>query len=267
MMAGNNCDCHICRLKATLLEDLNNDEALEEYRVGSAVSEVLGPFPNAHELIAHLHRQSEHQSSSCDAAISEVIRVGASRPLGSLWQALLLLVFIPTIHRTTSQISAAFPTLGRKDTAQYLFVTFLEFLQSEELRSRRSHLAFAVARRMRRSGFRWAIRESRLDVPHDGDQVSVLPEENEENGEEVDAGVLLAQFLDDCQRRGWLSQQERQLLTEFKLEGLRAHELARRNGRSATAIHRRIQRVVDRLRRIARQSGSRVPEQLELFRS
>jgi DNA-directed RNA polymerase specialized sigma24 family protein len=77
--------------------------------------------------------------------------------------------------------------------------------------------------------------------------------------------ILLQQFLDNCQRRGWLSYEERELLTQFKLEGVSCPELARRSGHSVVAIRHRIQRLLDRLRRIAQTSDNGTPEQLNLF--
>ena len=265
MMAGNDCDCLICRLEATLLDDLNNEKALEEYRVWAAASEALAAFPTAPEVIAQLHRQNEGQSSAADEVIRELVRADANRPSGSFWQSVLVLVFIPTIHRTTSQISAAFPSLGREDTAQYLFATFLEFLRSEELRSRRSHLAFVVARRMRRSAFRWAIRESRLDLSNDSDPAPTGYGETKD-GDESPAGVWLAAFLDSCQRRGWLTEEERLLLCQRKLEGVTSAELARRSCQSVGAVEQRIHRLLEKLRRIARKSADGTPQQLDLFR-
>jgi DNA-directed RNA polymerase specialized sigma24 family protein len=265
MMAGSDCDCLICRLEATLIHELNHEKGREEYRLWAASSEILAAFPTASALIAHLHRQNDDQSSSVDEVILELVRAGANRPRGALWQSLLLLVFVPTIHRTTTQISTAFPLLGREDTAQHLFVTLLEFLNSHDLRSRRSHLAFAVARKMRRSAFRWAIRESRLDLPDDLGTPTGAPEEPAENGGESAARVSLAAFLDNCQRRGWLAEEERILLSEFKFEGVTSAELARRSGQSIGAIEQRIYRLVERLRRIARKSGG-TPQQLDLFR-
>jgi DNA-directed RNA polymerase specialized sigma24 family protein len=266
MMAGSDCDCLICRLEQSLFDDLNHEKGMEQYQCWAASSEILAPFPTVRQLLAHLHRQGNAQNSSADEVIRELVRTGANWPSRSLWQSLLLLVFIPTIHRTTRQISAAFPSLGREDTAQHLFATFLEFLHSQELRAQSSHLAFIVARRMRRSAFRWAIRESRLELSADWDPAANTSEETDESHQESHAGILLAKFLDDCQRRGWLSEEERRLLAQFKLEGIRAAELARRSGHSATAIHHRIQRLLERLRRISRKSGSHIPEQLDLFR-
>ena len=265
MMTGNDCDCLICRLEASLIDELNNKKGGEEYRLWAASSKVLAAFPTAAELIAHLHRQSEHQSSSVDEVILELVRDGANRPRASLRHSLLLLAFVPTIHRTTTHISAAFPRLGREDTAQYLFATLLEFLRSRDLLSRQSHLAFAVARKMRRSAFRWAIRESRLDLPDDSDAPEGGSEEPEQSGDESTAGALLAAFLDNCQRRGWLTEEERILLSESKLDGVTSAELARRNGQSVGAIEQRIYRLVERLRRIARKPGGGTPQQLDLF--
>ncbi|MGA7188805.1 MAG: hypothetical protein WBY66_09930 [Candidatus Acidiferrales bacterium] len=267
MMAGRDCDCLICRLEESLIAELSQEKGLEEYRLWARSSEVLAVFATPSELIAHLHRQSEDQNSSVDEVIAELVRTSNDERLDPIGQSLLLLVFVPTIHRTTSQISAAFPSLGRDDTAQHLFATLLGFLHSQELRSQRSHLAFIVARRMRRSAFRWAIRESRLNLPADRDPAPTTSQETDETRDESHAGVLLAKFLDDCQRSGWLSEQERQLLAQLKLEGITGAELARRSGHSVTAIYHRTQRVLERLRRIARKSAGGVSEQLDLFRS
>ena len=91
--------------------------------------------------------------------------------------------------------------------------------------------------------------------------------ERDVGDEDSHADILLQQFLDDCERRGWLSSEERELLTQFKLEGVSCPELARRSGHSVVAIRHRIQRLLDRLRRIAQTSSNGTPEQLNLFLS
>jgi DNA-directed RNA polymerase specialized sigma24 family protein len=266
MMAGSDCDCLICRLEASLLDELNHEKGLEEYRLWARASEVLAAFPTASALVAHLHRQNDDRNSSVDEVIAELVRAGAKGRLEPIAQSLLLLVFVPTIHRTTTQISAVFPAVAREDTAQHLFAALLEFLHSQELRSQRSHLAFVVARRMRRSAFRWAIRESRLDLPNEPEAAPGAFERTERGADESRSAILLAKFLDNCQSRGWLSEEERQLLTRFKLEGVTGAEIAGRSGHSAVAIRHRIQRLLNRLRRVAQKSGGAIPEQLDLFR-
>jgi DNA-directed RNA polymerase specialized sigma24 family protein len=164
-----------------------------------------------------------------------------------------------------ADLIAAFPLLGRDDTAQHLFAILLQFLRSEELRSRRSHLAFSVARKMRRSGFRWAVRESRLELPNNLGAAPSAADRTEPGADESPAGVFLAAFLDNCERRGWLAQEERLLLIRFKLEGVTSAELARQSGQSVGAIEQRIHRLLKRLRRIARTSGCGTPQQLDLF--
>jgi DNA-directed RNA polymerase specialized sigma24 family protein len=268
MMVGNDRECPICRLEANLLEELSDKKGLQEYKRWAASSEVLAAFPTALELVAHLHRQQcDERSSSPDEILVELVAAGPKGAPRLLVERLLLLVFVPTMHRTTRQVSAAFPLLAREDTAQHLFTVLLEFLHSQELRSRQSHLAYAVARKMRRSAFRWAIRESRLDLPDESDGPPAGSAETEESAEHTHPEVLLAEFLDNCQRQGWLSEEERQLLTAFKLERVSGAEIARRSGHSIVAIHHRIQRLLERLRRIARKSGSDTPEQLDLFRT
>lgn len=266
MLAGRDCNCLICRLEQSLARELGQEKGLEEYRRWARSSEVLGGFETASELIAHLHDQSGDRNASVDRVIIELVRARAREPLEPIAQSLLLLVFVPTLHRTASQIAATFPSLSREDTAQHLFAALIEFLDSRELRAQRSHLAFVIARKLRRSAFRWAIREARLDPPLDGGLAPGPPDEAEEIRGESHASILLAKFLDDCQNRGWLSHEERELLTRFKVEGVSGAEIGGRSGHSAVAVRHRIQRLLERLRRVAQKSGGGVPGQLDLFR-
>jgi DNA-directed RNA polymerase specialized sigma24 family protein len=232
----------------------------------TASSQLLAAFPTALRLIQHLHvHQDQGRNSSSDPILLELLRRSRNAALAPMWQKLSLLVFIPTIHRTTTQVTATFPALARDDTAQYLFTVLLEFLPTQELHRRRSHLAFTIARKIRRSAFRWAIRESRTSLRNETNRTSAGAARTDAGVEDSRSKIVLQQFLDDCQRRGWLSSQERELLIQFKLEGVSCPELARRSGGSVVAVRHRIQRMLDRLRRIARKSGAGLPEQLNLF--
>jgi DNA-directed RNA polymerase specialized sigma24 family protein len=267
MKAGSSCDCLICRLEASLVAELSDRHKQEEFRLFTASSQTLSVFPTAVELILHLHRQQDHeQNSSSDQILLEVLGRSGDALLHAMGQRLLLLVFVPTIHRTTTQITIAFPALTRDDTAQHLFTVLLEILPSSELQSRRSHLAFTIARKIRRSAYRWAIREARTSLRNEIDRTPATFPDSKVSGEDSRSNILLRKFLDDCQRRGWLSAEERELLTQFKLEGTSGQELALRSGHSVVAIRHRVQRLLDRLRRIAGKPGTAVtPEQLNLF--
>ena len=264
MRGGPNCDCLICRLEVGLVAELNQDRTQEEFRLFAASTQTLAVFPTAIDLIQHLHQDHE-QNGSSDQILLEVLGRNGDALTHPMGQRLLLLVFVPTIHRTTTQITAAFPALARDDTAQHLFTVLLEFLPSRELLSRRSHLAFTVARKIRRSAYRWAIRESRTSFRNDIDGTLPTLLDTDGSGQDSRSKILLQQFLDDCQRRGWLSAEERELLTQFKLEGISGQELALRTGHSVVAIRHRVQRLLDRLRRIAQKPSTATSEQLKLF--
>jgi hypothetical protein len=266
MKTGLYCECLVCHLEKSLIVELG-EECVSDRGSLAADGSVLARFCSPLDLVRELHAQEDRQASaSADALLLELLRCNASAPFRPLCQKLLLLVFIPTIHRTTTQIKVTFPSLARDDAAQHVLTVFLEFLGSSELRLRRSHVAFTIARRLRRQGFRWAIHETRGAMPEEVDRNATAYVEQELGEEPFYAEVFLDQFLDHCQKTGWLSVEERELLVRFKIEGSTCQEIASRNGHGAIAVQHRIQRLVDRLRRLARGTRwQRAPEQLELF--
>jgi DNA-directed RNA polymerase specialized sigma24 family protein len=266
MMTGSTCDCLVCQLEKSLIAELGDERAGEEYRLLTASSTILSRFANSLELIGQLHTPgTSNHGPSGDLILLELLRSSRESGVHSIWQQMLLLVFIPTIHRTTSQIAATFPSLARDDISQHALATLLEFLRSRELHTRHSHIAFTIARKVRRLAYRWAIHESRAAASDDGDQSPMVYAADVGAPDSLHAEIFLHQFLDHCQRTGWLSSEERDLLIEFKVEGISCRELASRNGHSAVAIQHRIQRSLDRLRRLAKSPPEPLPEQLELF--
>jgi hypothetical protein len=263
MIAASRCDCLICHLETTLVTELSDESSTEQFRAFS--SSILFAVTTPFALIQELH---DHSTPDRNAFVDEIIYKIVSRnddtTLGPIRQKLLLLAFIPTVHRTTSQVAATFPSLARDDIAQHIFSVLLEFFDSKELSSRRSHLAFAIARKIRRSTFRWAIHEAR----HGGDTQAIASEapiERDVNTSEEHSGIVLRHFLDTCQRDGLLDGEERSLLLRFKLEGATGPELARNNGHSAVAIRHRVQRVIARLRKAANGRARSTAKQLNLF--
>jgi DNA-directed RNA polymerase specialized sigma24 family protein len=267
MKTGSNCDCLVCRLEKSLIAELGEETASWGCRFLEGSSGVLSRFSNPLDLVRELHAPDDRgDSASADTLLLEIFKHhhGAAAP--SVWQRILLLVFIPTIHRTASQVRMVFPTLARDDTSQHLLTVFLEFLGSAELRTRRSHLAFTIARKLRRKAFRWAIREARITSPEESGGDAIEEVEHPAAEEPLYAAVVLERFLDNCQNMGWLSIAERELLVRFKVGGATGREIAGRNGNAAAAVRHRIQRLLDRLRRLAhRTRWEHAPEQLELF--
>jgi DNA-directed RNA polymerase specialized sigma24 family protein len=266
MMTGSSCDCLVCQLEKNLIAELGDDRAGEEYRLLSASSAILSRFRNPLDLVRHLHTPgSSNHGASGDLTLLELLRFRRESGAFSIYRQILLLAFIPTIHRTKSQIAATFPALARDDIAQHAVTTLLEFLGSRELEARRSHIAFTIARKLRRLAFRWAMHELRVAPSGDRVRMEVGSTGDAQRPQTLDAHVLLHEFLDNCERARWLSSEERELLVSFKVEGVSCQELARRNGHSAVAIQHRIQRLLDRLRRLAKRRAGPWPEQLELF--
>jgi DNA-directed RNA polymerase specialized sigma24 family protein len=267
MMAGSNCECLICRLEKSLVAELGEERTSQECGFLAGQSSVLSQFSNTLDLVRELHSPDNHTgSASADVLLLELLKRNSSTPLPSVWQRLLLLVFIPTIHRTASQITATFPTLARDDTSQHIVSVLLEFLGSRELGTRRSHLAFTVARKLRRQAFRWAIHESRGAAPDRAEANPVTDVEKAAADEPRYAEVVLENFFDTCEKVGWLSTEERDLLVRFKIEGVTYQELASGNGHTAEGVRHRIRRLLNRLRSLARETRwQRAPEQLELF--
>ena len=266
MFARSNCTCLVCELEVSLCAEMSESDCSNEFQRFASNNILLSGFPTPVDLLTHLHRHDDQDRvPSSDTILYELLSAKGKPLTLRVWRPLLLLAFIPTVHRTTSQLLAVFPSLARDDISQNLIAALLEFLDSKELNSRQSHLAFAVARKLRRCGFRWAIRESRSNFTDnlDGDTTNHAPIQS--NGHVPHPENLLFQFFDDCQRRGWLTAAERQLIVESKLEGISCPELAKRDGYSIVAVRHRINRLILKLRRIAN-VAEQDDDQMNLFR-
>ena len=110
-----------------------------------------------------------------------------------------------------------------------------------------SNLGFAISRRVKRAIFEWAERETRARV-FEGETLDF-----ESPQDSVERLALLRHFLDRAVRRGVLSDDELNLLVQFKLEnGLE-------NGtpeNSSNAHRQRLKRLLSKLRRIADGQGT-----------
>src|SRR5579862_5537536 len=124
MIAASRCDCLICHLETTLVIELSDESSTQQFRVFS--SSILSTVSTPFDLIRELH---DHSTPDRDAFVDEIIYKIVSRnsdnAFAPIRQKLLLLAFIPTVHRTTSQVAATFPSLARDDIAQHIFSVLL----------------------------------------------------------------------------------------------------------------------------------------------
>jgi len=260
MIARAHCGCAICRMERYLTHELGDDRSWKKHLLAADSANVFLTFGRPLEVVEALHSPSDSSDSSyADRILVAILKENVQSQPGSLWQTLILLAFVPTIHATASHIATAFPALSRDDISQHVISVFLECLASHELLGCHSHVAYVVSRKIRRLAFRWAIREARLAVP---EEIEEIPAEAIDDREPLEAGFVLDRFLDSCQKSGWLLGPERDLLTQFKLRGVTSRELASRNGHSAVAMQHKVQRVMEKLRRVAEKHP---PRQLELF--
>jgi DNA-directed RNA polymerase specialized sigma24 family protein len=246
------CCCPVCELEHALLTELNDANSETKYKVFVSQSSDLSAFPTCSDLLAHL-RQSQtagNHTSESDDILGELLRV-SHKPQHEIGRHLLLLILMPAIHKASSQIAFGFPSLTRDDIAQHLLTCVLDIVSSQALCTQTSHFAFTITRSMRRSAFRWAIRESDLSVPA-GMQEGTLNELSTDPNSSFEPKLLLGDFLSRCLSSGLLTPPEHELLLLFKIQGVSSEVLAARQQLSDVAFRRRMQRVIEKLRRVAR---------------
>ena len=164
MLAGSKCRCLVCRAERQFIAEMESESAWRE----ASIHGDLRAFAKPLDLVSALHAPGNPANiGRSERLLKALVGENARASCGSFWQRLLLLAFIPAIHRTTSQVRMAFPSLAEDDVCQHAMAVLLEFLASKELQTRSSHLAFTVARRIRRGVFRWAIGELRLAAPEE----------------------------------------------------------------------------------------------------
>jgi hypothetical protein len=246
MFLTSTCACLVCQVEMQLHAELNADgDATQAFLL--ARSDRLRQFPSISVLLSVL------RLSEADPRSDELFRelFAARQTNRQVVERLLLLAFLPTLHHTVRRVTKHQPTLSPDDVAQHALSVFLQFLDSEHLRTRISHFAFAISRAVKRRMFEWAKREGALGSA----QI--------EGGEEVLAAVtisesfeqyaLLHHFLDRCLAKGLLTNGELDLLIQINLEGNSSGEFqtdhAARGSRNA--VRQRTKRLLAKLRRLA----------------
>lgn len=252
------CRCAICELEKDLLDELCQERHVQSYRQLASQSSILSAFPTIQELLDSLGGlgQRDGQIHLCDQVIGELLRMGASCNR-SIARQLILLILMPAMHKTARKIATGFRSLASEEVAQHVVTTLLEIVESKSLLTQQSHFAFRITRLMRRRSFCWALRESKNTGSKD---LGILAIEarliSKVNLESV---VILRTFLGECLQNGWLAPAELELLMLFKVEGVQAEVLAMRTGISEIAFRHRMQRLIERLRRIAKRPAPIVP--------
>jgi hypothetical protein len=253
MLKENNCCCVVCQVERSLLNSLSTQTARTHFQALARNYPILNHFDSPAEVIAQLHEHERVELVNHKAwngilhALVESIADGSAEEIG---QQLLLLAYMPAIHRAYVEVCQQFPTLAAEDVAQQAALVLLEAARSPAMRTQNGYVPIALARDFHKRLIRWAFGEIRQSVP--SEKVSrVHPEP--ESDENFEGAVLLEDFLSQWQRAGVLSQEECDLLRKFKCDGFYRHELGTgEDGPSGNALYFRAYRAINRLRRLVR---------------
>jgi len=230
-----------------LTEQFAGPEGQNTYRQFISFSPVLSAFPAASNLISFLHTEysAENGTHSKDAILVELLRGTTNNGWSRTARELLLLAFVPMLHRISRQVVTRSPSLPSDDVTQHVVTALLESFGSPEFASRDSHFAFAIARLLRRNAFAWAERENRDNV-NGFDRVETLESAPHHDGPQpIERAAFLRHFLDRCRQRGVLSGEDLELLVQFQLDELPSADYS-------NASRQRMKRLLGKLRRAAK---------------
>ncbi len=255
MNKENNCPCVVCNVEAALLDSFSTQTARNHFKALASNYPVLSHFQSPLEAVAKLHEQGEAVNHDAgNQILHAVIHAVSDKAFENLGQQLLLVAFTPAIHKIYREMCQRFPMLSPDDVAQQTWVAFLETAKSSAMLRQNGQLPVALVMNSRKAMLRWAMREARrASIVQDGFEKFSEPL-SEDNFEDA---ILLEDLFRQAQLTRALSQSESQLLFKFRWEGFGAKELAHTNGRSTSnAVHHRLKRIVNRLRRLARSCDS-----------
>jgi DNA-directed RNA polymerase specialized sigma24 family protein len=262
MQKENNCGCVVCQVERSLLNSLSTQTARTHFQALARNHSILNHFDSPADVIVQLHEHERTEAvnhKAWNGILHALVDSIADRTFEEIGQQLLLLAYMPAIHKVYREACQKFPGLCPEDIAQQAAVCFLETARSPEMQTLNGHLPAALARRFRQSLFRWAINETRQSLALQ--EGTVEPQEPATFEQAITLERILQQAIHD----GLLSEAECELLLKLKYEGFQAKELAEALGTdrlNSRRLHRKLQTILNRLQRAARAGGalSRTPD-------
>jgi hypothetical protein len=236
------CACPLCAIEVRLLSGLaDRSDSFAEFKLSLNISPSLS-IPDVLQLL----RASKADARS-DAVLAQLVRFRPQWP--AFADSVLILAFVPMLHRTIRRVLAWQPALAEEDVIQQTLGTLLQVHESADLRVRQSHFAFAISRTLKREVFAWAARE--------GTKQSLLVQSSDPFpqlviDEPFERYAQLRHFLHRCTTRGDLTTSELDLLIQFKLEGPNGNGLHTPHGHASNAERQKLKRLFAKLRRLAK---------------
>jgi hypothetical protein len=251
------CNCHICKIERHLVISLSEPHYSDEFLRLAQAAAPLATFSTARALVEHLHAHRDGGTSvpSASEIVGCLIKSSSHISETELRNSVLVLSFVPMIHRTYREVRAWFREIEAEDIAQQILTLFLELVDSAGPITISNHLPIALTRTLRKNAFRWAEKEKRLTIQREFDksQASHEPGANDT----FETVSVLNDFLDHCCQIGILSRFERDLLIKIRIDGFLTKEVSSNNPvLSARAVESRIQRILKRLHKASLQGNT-----------
>ena len=244
MPSGTPCPCLLCSTEAGLLKAVK----LAETKLVDGLfsrSQRLINFPSTSSLLLYL------RTAPPDAEVDELLgELCALRKAHSdLIESLLVLVFLPMLHTTIRKVTNVQAALAAEDVTQQTLSFFLQYLSSDDLAGRTSHFAFAISRAVKRKTFEWAYRQSvieNLEETQNSDAPALVVSQ-----ESLERHAALRHFLHKTLARHLLTENDLNLLIEFKLEGNGGSDFEASGRGNSNMLRQRLKRLLAKLRHIA----------------
>ena len=250
------CNCQICKIERHLVVSLSEQPYSNEFLIVANSATPLATFSNALALVEHLHAQRNGVISvpSASEIVGFLIQNNSRVSGAELKNSILVLAFIPMIHRTYREVRAWFREIEPEDIAQQILTLFLDLVGSVSPMPMNNYLPIALTRTLRKNSFRWAEKEKRHSIQREADKSGEFAELGANDTFETVS--VLTDFLNHCHRIGILSTFERDLLIKLKVEGFFAKEIIQAHtALSEKAVHSRVERILQRLQKAANDLG------------
>ena len=256
------CNCNICRVEQHLSASLCEPIRLAGFSEFQVLHPSLAGFGSPSMVVKHLHsqREGEERPPTANEILAALIRSAEDPAWTETSNSILVLAFMPAIHRTYSEIRAWFRELPTDDVSQQTLTYFLELAVSAPIGLVDGQLSFLLARSLRRNVFRWAQKEMLLLREREKTLEDLREVSEPSFTENFETVSILNDFLDFACRRGIISAFERTLLQKMKIEGFLAKEAADTHKvLSEKAIFHKLQRIMARLHEAANMTATGEP--------
>ena len=116
------CNCHICKIERHLIVSLGERPYSDEFLTVANSATPLAAFSSALTLVEHLHAQRNGVISvpSAGEIVGSLIQNNSLVFGAELKNSVLVLAFIPMIHRTYREVRAWFREIEPEDIAQQM---------------------------------------------------------------------------------------------------------------------------------------------------